>query len=105
MANVRTASESRDVDDHSIIRRCGAIHEPLYIGKAPEQPLQWRVLAGVRARDVGEFAFEGGGEREAADELHLGRRCGERRIARLPRAVDDEAGGRSIQKKPPRSKR
>src|SRR6266478_2451825 len=44
MANVRTASESRDVDDHSIIRRCGAIHEPLYIGKAPEQPLQWRVI-------------------------------------------------------------
>jgi hypothetical protein len=29
-------------------------------------------LAGVRARDLGKFAFEGGGERETADKLHLG---------------------------------
>jgi hypothetical protein len=46
--------------------------------------------------DVGELALEDGGEREAADELHLGGGGGEGRFMRLRRAVDDKRCSRAV---------
>jgi hypothetical protein len=51
-------------------------------------------LAGVRTGNVGELAFEGGGERETVQPFHLGGSGGQRRVMRLRGAVDDEASAR-----------
>jgi hypothetical protein len=43
-------------------------------------------LADVAARDLGKFAFEGRGERDAADEFNFGGRGGVRCVMRRRRA-------------------
>ena len=47
-------------------------------------------LAGVATGDIGEFAFEGAGERDAVRSFPLDRSGGERGVNRLRRAIDDE---------------
>ena len=47
-------------------------------------------LAGVRARNVGELAFEGGRRRPAVEPFLFHRCCDEREVTGLRRAIDDE---------------
>jgi len=49
-------------------------------------------FACIAARDIGKFAFEGAGEREAVGPFALDGSCGERGIAGLRRAARDEGG-------------
>lgn len=51
-------------------------------------------LPGVAAGDVGELAFKGRCRGRAVRPLHPGGRRGERGVARLRRAVEDEARAR-----------
>jgi hypothetical protein len=65
---------------------------PLHASSSPRVVRE--ALAGIGASDIGEFALESGGKREAVEPFHLGRASDQCRVTRLCRAIDDKGRAR-----------
>jgi hypothetical protein len=64
-------------ESHSPAARPCTTTMPMPPVKVQSPCVTHHALAGIRARDIGELAFKGRGERDAADEGYLGRGRGQ----------------------------